>query len=322
MQVFSLVIQQMLMMFTLMLIGFFLRKMKVFPEKTDISLSKLETFIFVPALNLVNMLKNCNIKNFLENYYLMFYGLGIVLVAIAISYPLSKLFVRNYKENSSFAYKRNIYKYAITFGNYGYLGNFLVLGLWGEEVFFKYTMFTFLISLLCAAWGIYILVPKSTDAKILTNLRKGLITPPTVALIVGIIGGLLNVSCYLPSFLVTALDNASKCMGPGAMILAGIVIGGFEFKSMLTDKKIYIMSFIRLFVIPSFFIVALKMIGATSEVIAFTLVAFASPLGMNTIVYPAAYGGETQTGASMTMISHVLSIVSIPLMFMIFNIAI
>ena len=45
---------------------------------------------------------------------------------------------------------------------------------------------------------------------------------------------------------------------------------------------------------------------------------FVPALGLNTIVYPAAYGGDTKTGASMAMISHVLSVITIPLMYLVF----
>ena len=47
------------------------------------------------------------------------------------------------------------------------------------------------------------------------------------------------------------------------------------------------------------------------------LIAFATPLELNTIVYPAAYGGNTKTGAAMAMISHTLSVVNLPLMYLI-----
>ena len=46
--------------------------------------------------------------------------------------------------------------------------------------------------------------------------------------------------------------------------------------------------------------------------------AIATPLGLNTIVYPEAYGGDPETGASMAMISHTLSVITIPLMYLIF----
>lgn len=52
---------------------------------------------------------------------------------------------------------------------------------------------------------------------------------------------------------------------------------------------------------------------------ALTLVAFATPLGLNTVVFPAAYGADTSIGAGMALISHVLSVITFPLMYMLFT---
>ncbi len=319
MEVFFLVLNQMLMMFMLMSVGFLLKKLNVFPEKTDIAISRLETFLFVPALNFYTQLTNCTVENFLENSKLMLYGLAIVLVAIAIAYPGSRLFVRNKAKSDIEEYQRNIYKYALTFGNFGFMGNFIVLGIWGDEMFFKYSMFCFFISIICSAWGLYILIPKDSGKSFLHNLKKGFITPPTISLVLGMICGLLNVKQYLPEFFVSALSEAKNCMGPAAMVLAGIVIGGYNFKSLLVNKKVYVATFLRLIVIPAVFVSVLKLIGTNSEIVVLALIAFATPLGMNTIVYPASYGGDTKTGASMTMISHVLSVITIPIMFLVFS---
>ena len=48
-----------------------------------------------------------------------------------------------------------------------------------------------------------------------------------------------------------------------------------------------------------------------------TLLFFAigSPLGLNTIIYPETYGGSPKTGASMTLISSVFCVISIPVMY-------
>ena len=62
----------------------------------------------------------------------------------------------------------------------------------------------------------------------------------------------------------------------------------------------------------------LKFIGAGKEIMTMALFAFAAPLGLNTIVFPAAYGGDTKTGASMAMISHTLSVVTLPIMYLVF----
>ena len=150
----------------------------------------------------------------------------------------------------------------------------------------------------------------------LRNLVKGLLAPPVLALFLGVILGLLNVKQYFPQFLLTALSNAGACMGPVSMVLAGFVIGGYEFKSLFTNKKVYIATFLRLIVIPAVFVIVMKALGINKEIITLALIAFATPLGLNTIVYPAAYGGDTKTGASMAMISHTLSVITLPLMYL------
>jgi len=319
MEVFNLTLTQMLMMFTLILVGFLLRKKDIVPHDSHITISKIETFVLTPALNLHTQLTNCTVENFLANSKLMLYGLVLVLIAMAIAYPVSRLFIRNKNQDEKEEYQRNIYKYALTFGNYGFMGNFIVLGIWGSEMFYKYTMFTFFVTILCSSWGLYVLIPKEAGGKSLwKNLKKGFTAPPMIALMIGIVCGLCNLGRFFPEFIMSALSNASNCMGPLAMILAGIVIGGYNFKSLLTNKKVYVITLLRLIVIPAIFVLALRAIGTSDEILCLALIAFATPLGMNTIVYPAAYGGDTKTGASMTMISHILSVITIPLMYLIF----
>lgn len=318
MQMFSLTLSQMLMMFTLMAVGFILRKKNIVAHDAYVTLSKLETFALVPALTFHNQLTNCTVENFKKHSPLMLYGLALVLVAIVIGYFLSGIFVRNSKESSALAYKRCIYKYALTFGNYGFMGNFIILGVWGDAAFFRYSMFTFFVAIFCSAYGLYILIPKEENASFAANLKKGLLAPPVIALVLGMICGLLNLGQYFPEFALTALKNAGNCMGPVAMLLAGMVIGGYNFTSLLKNKLVYAATFVRLIVLPAIFVTVLRLIGTSQEIMTLALIAFGTPLGMNTIVYPAAYGGETKTGASMTMISHVLSVITIPIMYLIF----
>ncbi len=318
MEVFLLVTQQMLTIFAFMSIGLILRKKNFLPDNTGTVLSKLETYVLVPALNFGNQLANCTVSTFSKNYQLMLYGLVFGVVAIIISTPLSRVIIRKSKGNPEREYLRNIYKYALTFGNYGFMGNFIVLGIWGDEMFYRYTMFCFFLNVIVYSWGLYVLIPKESNQGILHNLRKGLLTPPMIGVVLGMICGLLNLGQYIPQFLIRTLDNAGDCMGPVGMILAGIIIGGFEFKSLLKNVKVYWAAFLRLIVIPAVFIILLRFIGTNDDIIALTLIAFATPLGMNTIVYPAAYGGDTKTGASMAMISHGLSVITIPIMYLIF----
>ena len=317
MDIFNLTLKQMLLMFCLILAGFVARKKKLLPDNAGTSMAKLETYIFVPALSLFNQITKCTVESFRENWVLMLYGLGIVICAILLSYPLSLLFVPK-ADDSDKKYQRNIYKYALTFGNYGFMGNFIILGVWGADMFYKYSLFTFLMSVFCYGWGLFILIPKDENSSSFADVRKRLLNPPLIALILGMAIGLLDLSQYIPQFAIDALDSAGACQGPVAMVLAGFVIGGYDIKGLISDKKVYIVSLFRLIIIPAILMFVLRAIGTSETVMILALIAYATPLGLNTIVYPAAYGGDTGTGASMTMISHTLSVVTIPLMYLIF----
>ena len=318
MEIFYLTLKQMLLMFSLILVGFILRKTSRLPENSDTVMAKMETFIFVPALSLFNQMTKCTVKTFTENAGLILYGFIIVTASILIAYPLSRCFIKKNPENPETEYQRNVYKYAMTFGNFGFMGNFIILGVWGNDLFYKYTLFTFLVGVLCNSWGLYVLIPKDKSAGLLANLKKGFLTPPMIALFLGMLIGLLDLSKFVPEFLIDAFDSAGQCQGPVAMVLAGFVIGGYNFKELILNKKVYAASFVRLIVLPAILMLILKGIGAGDELMTLALVAFGTPIGLNTIVYPAAYGGETKSGASMAMVSHTLSIATIPLMYLVF----
>lgn len=319
MEIFGLTIDVMLMMFVLILVGFILRKAKILPEgMSDVTMARLETYALVPALNFYNWSTNCTVKSLKENAILIVYGLVIISIAILCAYPLSGLFVKKSSEDKAKAYQRNIYKYAMAFGNYGFLGNFVVLGIFGNEGLFKYSMFTLTMSFIINSWGIYVLIPKDKKPSIKTLIRK-MLNPPIVSIFLGGICGLLGFTEHMPDFLVRALSNAGNCMGPIAMILAGFVIGGYEFKELLKNKKVYFATVFRLILIPVVILTIFRFLVKVDDfTLTLILVAFGAPFGLNTIVYPATYGGETRTGAAMAMISHTFALITVPLLYYIF----
>ncbi|MBQ6876766.1 MAG: AEC family transporter [Lachnospiraceae bacterium] len=318
MEVFQLTLSQMLTMFIYIIVGYVLRKSKILPENAYLTMSRLETYFFVPALNLHNWMTNCTTSALKENSVLIVYGAVLIACAVGLAYLLCRLFVRK-TDNPEEEYQRNIYKYAMTFGNYGFMGNFIVLGIWGSEMLFRYSMFTLVVTFVCSSWGLMILIPKGKSGKLsMKDLMKRVFTPPIIALFIGLVAGLFEIKQYVPEFLVSVMSGGADCMGPVAMVLAGVVIGGYDIKELLGYKKVYVASLMRLILIPAVFVSVLHLFGVNKEIITLALIAFATPLGLNTIVYPAAYGGDVKTGAAMTMISSVLSVITIPLMYLLF----
>ena len=234
------------------------------------------------------------------------YSAIALVIAIVIALPLSKVFARDD------AYKRNIYKYALAFGNFSFMGNAIVPAIMGDKMLYNYMLYILPLNVAVYTWGVIILIPRGNNSG---SALKNLLNPIFVSIIIGALLGLTGAAEYVPSFIKSTVTNCASCMGPLAMILTGFVIGGYNIVGLLKNKAVYIATALRLIVLPLLFMVILHFIGADKGALYLTLIAFGTPLGLNTVVFPAAYGGDTSTGASMAMISHTLCVITIPLMY-------
>lgn len=308
-QTFYATLSQMLVMFLCIIIGFVANKSNIIPKNTATIISKMENYIFVPALIISTFMNYCTVSSLKQQYMLIIYSVIALAIALCLAFPLSYLF-----EKKDY-YKRNIFKYALTFGNFGFMGNAIVpaiLQSFDSDILYRYMLFTLPLNIAVYTWGVVILIPKGRGS---SNALKNLINPVFISIIIGIALGLTGAATVIPKAFVLTIDSLKQCMGPMAMILTGFVVGSYDIKSLLTNKRVYFATALRLVVLPLIFVAALKLIGAPEITLYLAFFAFGTPLGMNTVVFPAAYGGETATGASMAIISHTLCVVTIPLLY-------
>ncbi len=303
MQVFSATLNQMFVLFSFMALGYFLNWKGILPLNTSIALSRLETNVLVPCLVFNTFYKYCTMTNIREKWSYLVYGTVVMLVSLVIGIFLAKLFSKD-------DYLRKIYTYSFAVANFSFMGNAVVLGIFGEDVLFDYMIFTLPLSLYVYSYGTASLIPKEDSKKF---SFKVFLNPICISMLLGGVLGLTGIP--LPKFLLTAVSSAGACMSPLAMILTGFVVGNFSFKKLASVKRIYLASVLRLIILPIAFVLVLKLLKTDPTVVMLTLCATAMPLGLNTVVFPAAYGGDTTPGASMALISHVMSVITIPVMF-------
>ena len=321
-QTFLATLQPMLTLFIFIALGYLLVKTKIIPEEGSKTFSKLLTYAICPALSFSSMATNFTVSNILNHFTNLILGGVSVGIAVVITLSIVGFFVKDKN-----AYERKVYSYALTFGNMGYVGDPIVLALFNLEglAFYKIAILSY--SILIYTWGINLLVPQGNEKK---SFIKSFFNAPTIGLLVGMvvgITGLGNILYTTPAlnFLTECLSGLGDCMGPIAMLVAGITIARFDFKKMLTNKKVYVASAFRLIIIPAviiglmFGIITLVnlifSLSIDNSILFWIFFAVATPLGMNTIVFPESYGGDPSTGASMTMISHTLCVITIPLMY-------
>ena len=316
MNTFMATLTPMLTLFFCIAVGFGLMKAKILPENTGTTIARLETWVFCPALSFMTMLRYCTVDTISLHAVNLLMACILISLALAIGIPLARVFV---PEDSA---ERGVYSYALTIANCGYMGDPIVLALFGEEVLAYYKLFCLPLNIVIFTWGISVLTPKGESSG--SALRR-LLNMPTVSMFVGIAMGLSGLGRYLPEFLTSGLDSLKTCMGPMAMLLAGVTIARFDLAGMLKNKKVYAATLLRLFVIPAVLVAALygvkvlvhSLFGLdiSNDVLFYAFFATAMPLGLNTVVFPEAYGGNPETGASMALISHTLCVLSIPLMY-------
>jgi len=113
-------------------------------------------------------------------------------------------------------------------------------------------------------------------------------------------------------------------MSPVAMLLTGITVASSDLGKVLKQKGIYLATVLRLILFPAAVIGVFALVrsvfslgenGFFATFVSLTVCAMSMPLGLNTVVIPAAYGKDTSTAAGMALVSHLCSVITIPIVF-------
>ena len=202
-----------------------------------------------------------------------------------------------------------VYAYSLLIPNYGYMGYALSESLLGESGKLNFMVFAIPFSLYIYTIGYCKLT------KVGISLKK-LLNPVIIATLLGIIAGLVELP--LPGIAISALEKASACMAPTSMLLAGITVSQYQFKSLLLKPASYVVTLLRLVGIPVTIGLLLSLFGVRKEIIQVAVLLTALPCGLNTIVFPKLVGENCEIGASLAMVSNIIACISIPIVFSIF----
>ncbi len=297
---------QMIFLFLLMLIGFCLFKFGVLPDGTAKVLALLENNVFIPALVAGTFISNFTAEK-LKTAGILF---GFSSLWLVVLVPLSVLIPRWIVKDE---YTRNIFTYGLAFANFGFMGNSVVLALF-PEIFMEYLIFTLPLWILIYLWGVPQLLLPKTEQKGKPSALKRFLNPMLIGMLVGMVIGITGLP--LPSAVSSVVGTLGDCMSPIAMILTGVTIAKIDLKKVFKDHTIYIVSAVRLILIPLAFIALFAFWKLDRTVVICTVCTVAMPLGLNTVVIPSAYGKDPTAAAGMALISHLLSCFTIPLIFL------
>ena len=292
----TIILQQLLILYMFFFIGWILGKWKEEQISHTGILSFLLVNFFMPCKVFKSFSKNFTVNYLKNNYNVILISLALLFFLVILAKYLSKCLSKN-------LYEQRIFQYSIPIANYAYLGYVLIENVWGEQALTDMILFCIPFALYTYSFG-YALLTGSD------NSYKKMLNPITVGILLGMICGLFGVK--IPSIVGDLASSASACVGPISMVMTGLTLAGFSIKELVMDKKAYVFSALRLVLLPLLVFGICKLFGFT-EVLMPAVIMASMPCGLNTIVFPKLVGQDCKLGAKMAFISHLFSVITLPI---------
>lgn len=306
--IFLTILEQMFRILLFLTVGFCLNRFHILPKEAGTAISRLVTTILLPSLLIYNYMTEFNLAHVQTYGQIVITGMVLWLIITLLSLPAVKALAKGNPLD------RGVYLYGLSFPNSSAVGTPVVLGLLGTAGLFQFNMFTLAASIMTYAWGIGLFLPtkqKNPMKKILSDLFN----PVCVAVLIGLVLGMVNAKTWMPAMVTEVLGDISGCYVPISLIQVGFTVANYPFKQVFNRPRSYVFTLLRLIVIPLLTIAAAWFIKADLTLVTLIVLFFACPSGMNVVVFPSAYGQDCRTGASIVLLSSLGSLITIPLIY-------
>lgn len=150
------------------------------------------------------------------------------------------------------------------------------------------------------------------------NARKIFLNINMIAIIIGIV--MFFTGFRFPALFADTVDTVGGMIGPISMLIMGMVIGGLKLKDIFSYKRIWLISALRLIIIPFIILPLLKFSGIASiasngtDVLLVTLLALAAPSATSITQMSQLYGKDDKYACAINVITTILCIGTFPLM--------
>lgn len=294
------VFMQMLVLFLLIGVGYLGGKTKVMSAEGNKSLSKLVNCITNPCNILFSSL--CSEHLLSNGEVLTMLGLSVVMYIFLIA--VAQLIPRLLKVPVD---QSGQYKFMMIYSNVGFMGIPVITAIYGPDAVFCVSVIIIVFYMFLFTHGVYLVC----GGKGRFNW-KSLITPMTVASAVSIVS-------YLCGFQVTGvvkdtLDMLRGVTTPCAMLIIGCALAAVPIKSVFSNWRLYIVSFLKLLVIPCIIFLCLRGIVDNPVMLGVIVVIMAMPIASSFTMLSAQYDKDQSLAAASVFITTLLSVLTIPVL--------
>ena len=124
---------------------------------------------------------------------------------------------------------------------------------------------------------------------------------------------------------IITISSVGAMIGSASMFVIGMLIGGMDLKKVLTNKKAYFISFMRLIVIPLIALLILKVSGLVGwnkegeEILLIVFMAVISPVASTVTQMCQVYDNDSRYASTISVLTTLGAIVTMPLMVLVFQ---
>ena len=301
MEIVTILIKQVFIMFVLMAIGFVAYRKQILSNQGTKDIGKLLLNVAIPMI----VISNFCVEKSAEKTAELFESALLSFLCMALSVAFAYL---------AYHKKDRIAEFSAAFSNAGFIGIPLVQAIFGSGAVFYISVMIVLINVLQWTYGVYTI----TDDKSVMDFKKIMKNPLILSVGIGIVIYFLNIR--LPKIAMDIISSISSINTPLAMIVSGVYLAQSDLLNAMRKKDAWLLSLARLIVIPLIVMLVFRFLpfGSTAMKLSI-LLAGACPVGSNVAVFAQQYDKDYRKGVEYVCVSTLLSILALPLVIFVAN---
>lgn len=294
-------LNSLVMIFIMIIPGIIAAKTNIITEDQDRCVSTIVVNITFPCLVVDAMQVAFSKQMLLDAGYLFLIMIAVFVVALLIGIALTKVI----KMSKAHSY---IFTFMLVFGNTGFMGLPIVNAIYGREGMFYASILEMVNDILMFTVGI-MLIQAASGGKLKMEL-KGLLSPGFISVIIGVTFFLTGF--ILPEFIGDCVSIIGAATTPLSMIAIGLQLGRMHIKEIVGDYTMYILSFLRLILIPAVLLAALLLFGGELSLLTkVVILEIAMPVAACSTLFSQQYKADAAYATKGVMLSTVLSILTL-----------
>ena len=153
--------------------------------------------------------------------------------------------------------------------------------------------------------------------------RKIVLNINMIAIFIGAVLFLLKI--HLPEIVDGTLHAVGSTIGPVSMIVTGMLIAGMNLRDIFTNRRVYVVTFLRLLFVPVLALIILKISGLVTwhpqgeKILLVTFLAVITPSASTITQMCQVYGGNSKYSSAINVMTTLLAIATMPIMVLLYQ---